>query len=244
MKTQKLLYPVMLLITLSIFSACEKLDYGAGITGQGPMIEKQYHVNKFDKIEIDVDADVFISRSQQDAVSIEGQNNILNNLSVVMEYETLKIRYTEPVCTHERLQIHISMPVLQQVSTIRSAKIKSENSFSAEKLTVQVYGSGVIDLSIEHAGEVHSELLGSGQIKLEGSAEKHHVTIKGSGSVISRDLITGHSNVHITGNGKCEVHSGKELNVQINGNGMVFYTGNPGTLHTNLTGNGKLKQIE
>lgn len=244
MKTTKLHYLTMLSAALAILSACEKIDYGKNFNGHGPMLEKQYHVDGFKNIEMDIDADVYLTQGNIQPIIIKGQGNILSNLSVITEHETLKFNYLETVGNHERLEVHISLPLLNQLSTIRSAHIQSLNEFTTDCLIVQVYGSGKINMGISHAKYIRSQVTGSGQINLRGNADKLDIVITGSGSVLSAGLITDQSSVQLTGNGSCEVYSGEELTVHINGNGKVYYAGSPATLHSNLSGSGELRKID
>jgi hypothetical protein len=244
MKTQKLLKSALLLATVIIFSACEKLDNGIGITGQGPMMEEEYQFEKFRNIEVDVNANVYLTQSYFQPIIIKGQLNILDNLIVTRENETLKINYIESVNTHERLEIFISLPTLKNLSTARGANISSTNAFASNHMVFQVYGSGTINMNVDFASQIRSQVTGSGKIELNGEAEMLEVVINGSGSVSTSHLITQQSKVNITGSGKCEVHSHEELSVNINGNGKVFYTGNPTTVNSSLSGNGELRQMQ
>lgn len=243
MKTQKTLQLLLTLAMLVLLGACEKLDDGVGITGRGPVTEEKFHLEGFKNIEVDVNADVYLVQDVHHPVIISGQSNILNNLSVVSESETLKINYINNVGMHERLSIYISLPSLNQVSTTRSASIQTMKAFTTDCLIAQVYGSGTMSLEFEHAARIRSHVRGSGQISLSGTAETLEVVIYGSGRVLSSGLVSQQSIINITGTGKCEVHSGEELTVNINGNGKVFYTGNPGVLHSHLSGNGELRQL-
>lgn len=244
MKTQKLLKSVLLLATVIIFSACEKLDNGLGITGQGPMMEEKYHFDEFRNIEVDVNANVYLTQSYFQPILIKGQLNILENLIVTLENETLKINYIESVNAHERLEIFLNLPTLENLSTARGAFISSTNAFASNQLIFQVYGSGTINMDVDYASQIRSKVTGTGRIILNGKAEMLDVVINGSGSVSTSHLITQQSTVNITGSGKCEVHSNEALSVNINGNGKVFYSGNPTTVNSSLSGNGELRQMQ
>jgi hypothetical protein len=244
MKTQKLLKSALLLATVIIFSACEKLDDGIGIIGTGPIMQEQYQLGNYKNIEVDVDADVFITQGIHQPLIINGQGNILNNLCVKAENGILKINYLERVSKHERLQIYISTPTLYNLSTTRSADIRSMNAFKSDLMIFQVYGSGIINMEVGQANVIRSQVTGSGRISLSGVTEELDVVINGSGIVGSAGLLAQHTKVSITGSGECEVHSHEELSVNINGNGKVFYTGNPTTVNSSLSGNGELRQMQ
>jgi hypothetical protein len=118
------------------------------------------------------------------------------------------------------------------------------NFFGSNHLSLQAYGAGRINMEVAHADLIQAQITGSGQISLKGECRKLDVVINGSGSVLSAGLIAQQSQVSITGPGKCEINSQEELSVNINGNGKVYYTGNPATILSNSSGNGGLRQLE
>jgi len=243
MKTQKLSTPTMLLAAVIFFSACEKLDSGLGITGQGPMIEEIHHLDEFQNIEVDVNARVYLTQDQARPILIRGQANILNNLTVNAAHGTLRINYLEKVHTHDMLEIHISLPTLVNLSTTRSACIQSMNAFGSERFVFQVYGSGKINMEIEHAQNISTRINGSGEISLKGNTETLDVVINGSGSVLAPELKSQESTIQLTGSGFCKVYGNNSLDVNINGSGKVFYAGTPVSLQTRVSGNGELHQV-
>jgi hypothetical protein len=244
MKTQKLLASLLVITSLAFFSACAKLDEGIGITGQGPMLEETHQTDAFKNIEVDVDADVFLTQDRIQALRISGQENILSNLNVSVSEMTLRINYIDNINTHDRLQIYINLPVLANLSTARGAKIRSLNTFEAELMLIEVYGSGIISMNIAEAEEISTSVAGSGHITLTGKSDELRVVINGPGYVATSGLISKHGDVRITGSGKCEVNSADELTVNINGNGKVLYVGNPTTLISHLSGNGEIRSME
>jgi len=244
MKTHKLLQSALLMATVIIFSACEKLDTGLGITGQGPMMEEEYHLENFKNIEVDVNANVYLTQDYIQPILIKGQLNILENLVITVENETMKINYIESVYDHERLEIFISLLTLENLSTARGAFISSTKAFASNNMAFQVYGAGTINMDVDFASQIRTQVTGTGRIVLNGKAEMLEVVINGSGSVSTSNLITQQSTVNITGSGKCEVNSHEELSVNINGNGKVFYAGNPTIVSSSLSGNGELRQMQ
>lgn len=208
------------------------------------MLEETHQTGSYKNIEVDVDADVFLTQGDTQPLLISGQSNILSNLNISVSEMTLRINYIENVNTHERLQIYINLPNLENLSTARGAHIRSLNTFNTNHMIIQVYGSGTISMDIEDAEEISTSVTGSGYITLNGKSHELKVVISGPGYVATSGLVTKYGNVWIKGSGKCEVNSIDELTVNINGNGKVLYAGNPNTLISHLSGNGELRSIE
>ena len=89
------------------------------------------------------------------------------------------------------------------------------------------------------ANTVETEISGSGQILLSGSAHDHNIDISGSGDVRAYGLVTQNTWVRISGSGNSEVTVLEYLNVNVSGSGSVYYKGNP-DIQANISGSGTI----
>jgi len=244
MKTQITLKTIILILMLGIFTSCEKFEDSDLITGTGELVEKTIQTGDFSNIEVDVDANVYLTQGYHSPLRITGQQNILSLLEIVTENNTLKVNYPAGVYKHEKLEIYVTAPALENVSTARGAQFQSLSAFGSNVMVFQVYGSGKINMQISQASLVRTWITGCGSINLEGNTEMLDVVVNGSGRVLTSNLIAQNSSVVLTGSGKCEVFTSEVLNVNINGSGKVYYTGNPSEIITSLSGSGELKKMQ
>jgi hypothetical protein len=84
---------------------------------------------------------------------------------------------------------------------------------------------------------IESEISGSGNMTLYGSAESQHINISGSGNVSAFGMEVYESFVKISGSGSSQVNVEHYLDVTISGSGSVYYKGNP-EMNVNISGSG------
>jgi hypothetical protein len=102
-----------------------------------------------------------------------------------------------------------------------------------------VSGSGEANLNLAQVEALRTNVSGSGEIKLSGSAPSHNVNISGSGRVSAYELATQDSYVAISGSGRSYVRAARTLNADIAGSGFIYYRGNP-IVSSRVSGSGKV----
>ncbi len=120
--------------------------------------------------------------------------------------------------------------------TVAAKDIKTEN------MNITISGSGKIDLDID-AKTLKSKVSGSGDFNMSEKADSQEIDISGSGKYLAKNIQSKRAVAEISGSGKIEINAEEELNINISGNGSVFYAGNP-KITQKISGYGKIEQIE
>jgi hypothetical protein len=214
------------------------------ISGEGPIVKKELSFDAFDGIRNGINSDIFITRGHPGKVTVEGQENILENLIMEVSGGILKIKFDKMVRRADPVKIYLTMETLTEVSVSGSGSLVTTNSFSGlSDLNVSVSGSGDISLDVA-ARDIHAGVSGSGDIKLRGNAEKLNLTISGSGSVDAMDLATGECQVSISGSGNATIYVHDELEARVSGSGHVRYKGDVARIHSRVSGSGKVRSLD
>ena len=167
----------MLILGLFLLSSCDCIE------GEGPIVSENRNLSGFDRIELEASANVFISKSDNFKVQIEGQQNILDILRTRLRGNTLVIEYEEACVMNTRnIEIYISMPEIEEVQIDGSGDVESEDQFITDEFYAGVSGSGSIDMNIR-TQELDAAISGSGSIYLRGETDDFYGTINGSGDI-------------------------------------------------------------
>lgn len=198
-----------------------------GITGEGPVVERDLELADFDAIRLSTNGKVYLRQGNQQSVRVKGQQNIIDNLKKEVNDGSWKISFERPVRRHAELAIYITMPSLRHVGVSGSGSIIGESKFTGlGDLKTHISGSGRLELEAE-SRNLSSHISGSGSMRLAGSTGQYDIHISGSGKVYAYDLDSSDCEVHISGSGDCEVQVQESLEVRISGSGDVFYRGRP-----------------
>ncbi|MBN2175584.1 MAG: DUF2807 domain-containing protein [Bacteroidales bacterium] len=236
MKHFKLSTFVLIPLTFLFLMGCS--GNGKRIKGSGPIVSQDFDMPDISGVSLSIDADVVITRGDTQAVRIEGQQNIINNIEKIVNSNGIwNIGYYNPVKDHAGITIYITCQHFDYATISGSGDIETTNYFSdTTNVDLKISGSGNIHLKTD-AYIIDSEISGSGQIYLEGTAYEHRVNISGSGDVRAYNLETVNTYIRISGSGSSQVNASGILDVTISGSGNVYYLGTP-QISINISGSG------
>ncbi len=200
---------------------------------------------------IELDLDVFEGITQESAVPItvsfglnqkvevEGQRNLIDLLSNEVSGGCWNISFREHVCADD-MNIHITLPVLNQMNLYGSGDINGTTPFRAEKFELKQRGSGNVTLDL-NSDKLEVDMEGSGEVTLTGLTGDMKIDLEGSGSLEASDLKAMTAKVHSDGSGSVRIYVSEELKMDLNGSGNIIYKGNPADLEMSRSGSGEAK---
>lgn len=219
---------VLLAATFSFLVFATAQDWGwNGIKGEGPKVTKTLDVASFDGFTMAISGTVYVKQGSKQSVTIEAQQNIIDNIVTDVTDKQWKIKFEKNVRNYDGLKIYITIPTLTKAYVSGSGDIIGESKFTGlNNLITGISGSGNIRLDIE-AKDVEGKISGSGSVKLTGSANTLNIGISGSGDFIADGLKSQNGIIKISGSGDCTVDASEALSVQVSGSGDVKYKGRP-----------------
>ncbi len=211
------------------------------IRGSGPIRTQERLLNSFDKVILEMSANVYIQQGDVQEVLIEAQENLHQVIETDISGGVLKIRTRGNIMSHDGINIFITTPEITGLRITGSGDIVANNSIFTSVMELIILGSGDIRVQDLDANNVYSEIIGSGDIYVAGEKEatQHHIQIEGSGSVHAFDLKADEVDVKITGSGDARVHAVSNLDIEILGSGDVYYIGFP-VINQRVVGSGRL----
>ncbi len=208
-------------------------------------VSERRDVGKFHSIEFRGHGVVVLTPGYDYEVRLEGEEALLKDYATVVDSGMLIIKSDSwlKFWRKKPITVYVSMPLVRKLSVAGSGSIVGESTIYSDRLTLELTGSGEIELDVE-TKQLGSIISGSGEIRLRGSAKAFQHTISGSGDLNAFNLETERSEIKITGSGNCELSASNRLDVLISGSGTVFYRGDPRTVSQEVSGSGKVKIIE
>lgn len=194
------------------------------IDGSGTIATSEREVSGFSSIQINLGADLSLTPSESESLSIEADDNL-------MDYIKAEVRNGMLV---------ISTP--DNTSLKPSQTIKLHVSFN-DLTAIEVNGSSAItgdDLNLDTLAVSFS---GSGSTRLAGTVNNQTITIRGQATINNFDLSSQHVTIDISGNGTLEVNAADTLNVTVAGMGTIRYKGDP-TITRNISGTATILQSQ
>lgn len=238
MKTKSILF--IALISLTVLSSCKNGFFC--VQGEGERIVQTKEVRDFEKIIFDIEANLHITKSDEISVTIDAQQNILEQIDLLVSGDELTIKSDKCLIKHEGIDIYISMSDLSKLTMNSSGEIFVADTFAVENLSLELNGSGNVtfdDITVFQT--LTTVINGSGNLYLSGSdtTNIHNIEVNGSGNIEAYKALTNETRVRVNGSGNSFVYCLDKLGVQIYGSGNVSYKGTPDINSIN-DGSGKL----
>jgi hypothetical protein len=204
-----------------LLSACNFVIPGA-VVGSGNVVTESRPVSGFTKVDLSGVGDLSIDVNGSEALTIEGDDNILPLIVTEVRGDTLHIGFKErtPIQRVSRLRYTLSAQQLNGL-TISGAGNVTANNIDTPSLEVVTSGAGRINMS--------------------GKATNEVITLTGAGSFEGENLLSETARVSTSGVGRAIVNASKTLDVNISGAGAVEYIGSP-QVTRQISGVGSVKQ--
>jgi hypothetical protein len=233
----RILLSFLALVSLStLLSSCKKL------VGSGPVVTEQRNGSGFSGVNLSIDATVNITEDSIYSIEVMAQQNILDLLKTQVDGSTLCINYGTRVnvIPTEDVTINLHMPAVSSLNVSGSGDINAAQPFSCGNLSMDVSGSGIINLNKVDAQSINANISGSGKVTVNaGSSNIVTTKISGSGKVNLMDVMANAVSTNTSGSGTTRVFAIQTLNAKISGSGDVYYKGSP-VVTSSISGSGKL----
>ena len=151
------------------------------------------------------------------------------NKSIWAKIDDIKIRPT--------MKLMVSVKNINELQVNGGGKIISENSISADYVSLSVAGSGAIELDLK-GNNVKTEVSGSGNIVLKGYATTNDITMSGSGNLNAFNCELENAKIKMSGSGTCELTVSNSLEAVVQGSGTIKHKGNTKTVNKKIYGSG------
>jgi hypothetical protein len=234
-----LLIAITTIISMSFLTSCEKIN------GKGEVITETRTTGSYTSIGLSMSATVYFTPGAEYSLQIRGQENVLNQIITQVEGNRLSIHVRNNVHlgNHEPITVYITAPDVSGLDVSGSGDINTSGSWNAGGVSVNISGSGNINLGTLVAESLSATISGSGNINAAGgTVTREDLRISGSGTIDLRSI--GSQTVYTTtsGSGDTYIDAATLLDVTISGSGNIWYYGNP-VINTHISGSGNLRRM-
>jgi len=194
---------IALISTIFFLHSCNEDTSWFPVSGSGKIISQNRTVPEFTKLKSSINANIVISENPDQELGVSIQENLQTYLQTEVVNQTLFISFgTRAVTSDSLITIRIAMPKITEITLSGSGNINSELPLSAinlagsgnvkcagkaELVTVNLTGSGVVNLENQICTKADVKLSGNGNISLFVTDELK-VRIPGMGVVYYRGL--------------------------------------------------------
>lgn len=214
----------LIVLSLATF-ACSAVTFNINppqsVRGSGNVVSETRAVSGFTALSLEGSGDVDVTFGNSESAVVEADDNIVPLIETRVQNGRLVIstkNFTN-YRTNSPVRIHVTMKALDEI---------------------QLYGSGNITVPALNGDALRISLPGSGNINVNGAANKVDVTLNGSGNVDCSGLKAKSATAKINGSGNIQVYASSSLDASISGSGTIKYSGSPASVTKSVSGSGNI----
>jgi hypothetical protein len=172
--------------------------------------DRTYSITSFDRIRIDGPYDVRLTVGGSPRAVASADADMLDDLDVRVEGSTLVVgssldnRQEQNAVAHAAPVITLSTPDLRSATVIGGGKLVIDGRMKAQRLDLQLNGSGALGVSGVQTDELYATLLGSGVITLAGTTNRARLITSGPGTIAATPLTVRDLTVSLDGTGETD----------------------------------------
>jgi hypothetical protein len=199
-----------------MFAGC-----GDAFKTKGPVTTEKRDITGFHAINSDAVGEIVLVHDSNVFVEVNTNQNLLPYVETTLDGSTLHISQKKdfrfPSNTKIKVTVHAS--AIDEISLSGVGSIKTENSFSFNKITLSLDGVGSMNIS--------------------GSAHQAELNNNGAGSINTKSLAADTVHAVNSGVGSIACNAIKFLRAEVSGVGSISYTGDP-VLEKSVSGVGSV----
>lgn len=216
--------PLFISLVFLLFQACQK-DWHDCDEPFGPDRLYVFDVPVVEELILESNLDLHVYFSRNARVEIEAAENIAAHIDVIIRGGTVIIDNFD--CVRNRhARVNVYTPNLFYINNDGSGDIIFHDYNDVHQVTLEINGSGDIEYMGE-SRELECVIDGSGDIFLTGETSELEIYIHGSGDIHAFDLYSDYCYIEVDGSGDSEVWVERQLEVEVNGSGDVYFIGFP-----------------
>ena len=207
-------------VSACVFSVGSSSCSWNSIQGSGVEATQHRDVPAFTRVQIDGSADLVARAGAEQALSLRGDDNLLQFVTTDVRDGVLYIGMQQgnSYSFYRDLVVELSAPTLE---------------------SLEIHGSSDADLTGLSGQEFAVWVQGSGDVRAAGQVERLSANVYGSGDLALQGLHARTAQVQISGSGDVELDVAETLSVQVSGSGDVRYHGSPST-KVHISGSGSV----
>ncbi len=218
---------------------------GERVEGSGKRgSENRSIAGDFQNLQVSGSWTVQLRQGNSQAVTVEGDDNLLQYIETKLEGRTLHIQPKKGyrLSFKEKAVVTVNFVDLRSVSLGGSNNLDA-NSLKTDRFEFNLGGGGTAKFENMDVKRFSANIGGSGSVHAKGKAEVQTFNIGGSGTVRTEGLEGDKVSVNIGGSGSLRVWAKSSLDVSVAGSGSVAYKGDP-KISRSIVGSGSVRKLE
>lgn len=214
-----------------------------GVSGNGNVTKADRTLSdNFNEINVSQGIDLYITQSNDVALTLEADENLHNLIMTEVENGVLKIYSIENIKRAKSKKVMLNIKSISAIKATSGSDVYSTNTIEVSNLELKSTSGADITLDVKtEALNCHST--SGSDIKLSGSTILLIAEATSGSDINASQLQAETSNVKVTSGADISVNTSKELTASATSGGDIKYSGNPEKVNKSDNSAGSIKQL-
>ena len=218
------------------------MNLGEGVDGNGNVVNSDRTISTdFDQIKISQGLDLYITQSNDVALSIEADENLHDLIMTDVENNILRIYSTENIRRASSKKIMLSVNNLSSIKATSGSDVYSTNTIKADELELVSTSGADIKLDVQ-TQTLNCRSTSGSDMRLSGTTDNFIASATSGSDIKADELKAENSNLKATSGADISVYTSKELIAKATSGGDIRYSGNPEKVDKSDSSSGSVKQ--
>ncbi len=214
------------------------------LRGDGNVLTKHYEIDQFKGLKLTGMFNVILIEGEKENLVIETDSNLYKHINVEVKDNFLSIYSDRDIVLRPtRLDIYVTYTGLDEISSSGACNLTFESTIRSETFILKISGAGSGKMNIE-TEKLKTDISGAASFTITGIATTHNALLSGAGNLQAQELFTENTIIDLSGAGAAVVYATETLDARLSGVGSIKYAGKPEIKSANVTGIGRIKDIE
>lgn len=184
------------------------------------------------------ECNINISSTSTSGFSVKGESNLVSRFALELEKDTAIFNFSRCTRRYNPLEINAQVEHLQSLTLYDTAFATISNVDVMKKLKLDMYYAAGADIQ-QGFKELELQHESSGDLTLTDSITTVNINLVGDGNVLAETAHVQKAIITHSGKGDIKIGVFGSLEVQLSGDGNVYYWGDA-TVKSNVTGTGQV----
>ena len=230
------------IVSIMMLSCNFSMNIGNGIDGNGNVVSKKRTISQdFKEIKISQGLDLYLTQSNDVALSIEADENLHDLIMTEVENNILRIYTTENIRNASSKKISLNFTDISIIKATSGSDVNATNTIEVDELELNTTSGADISLDLK-VKKLNCNATSGSDIKVSGTADLLVAQATSGSDIKASELEAIASNVKATSGADISVNTSKELTATATSGGDVKYSGNPEKINTSDSSAGSVTQ--
>ncbi len=213
----------------------------SGEKGNGNLVKQDRKIGQFTAISAGTGLDVYIIQGDKEAVSVETDENLQDNIITEVRGDKLVVKVEESIRRAKAMSVYITIVDVNKINISSGCDFETKSKIKVQELDITVSSGADAKLDIQ-ADKLSCSVSSGADANLWGTANYFSAKASSGSDLNARELSAKICKAKASSGADVSVNASEEIQASANSGGDVTYYGNPSKVDVKTSSGGDVNR--